>query len=104
MFIPGHEYSPLCLEEREQIRVDLVLVGGAQPVRCAGIDLELCLRRDLHRRLGLGADRHNLVVVAVDEERRHGHLLEILGLVRLGEHLNAVEDAFETGLHPLEPE
>src|SRR5262250_310803 len=60
------------LEEREQIRIHLVLVGGAEPVWCAGIDFKLCLWRDLHRCLGRGADRDDLVIVAVDEERRHG--------------------------------
>jgi hypothetical protein len=32
------------------------------------------------------AERHDLVVVALDNERRYVDLLQVLGLVRLGEH------------------
>src|SRR6266850_3781545 len=91
-------------EEREQIGVDLVLVRAAQPVRRAGIDLELRLGRELDGGVGRGADRHDLIVVAVDDQRRHGELPEIVGLVGLGERFDAVERVLEAGLHSLEPE
>ena len=40
----------------------------------------------------------------MDDQRRHVELLEILGEVGLGEGLDAVVDALEAGLHPLQPE
>src|SRR5262249_47478950 len=40
----------------------------------------------------------------MDEERRHLHLLEIFGLVRLGERLDAIVGGRETGHHSLKPE
>jgi hypothetical protein len=41
------EDDSLCLEEREKIRVDLVLMRSAQAVRCALVDLECCVLDDL---------------------------------------------------------
>ena len=79
------------LEECEQVGVDLVLVGRAQAVRQARIDFQRGAFDDLGREHGRGADRHDLIVVAVHDERRHVELLEILGEVGLGEGLDAVE-------------
>ena len=39
------------------------------------------------------ADRHDLIVVSVQDERRHVDPLEILGEVRFGKRLDAVDDA-----------
>ena len=49
-------------------------------------------------------DRHDLVVVAVDEQRRDVDLLQVLRQVRLGERLDAVVGAPEAHLHRPEPE
>jgi len=49
----------------------------------------------------MAPDRHDLVVVAVHNERRYVKLLEVFGEIRLRKSLDAVDDAFETGLHPL---
>ena len=51
-----------------------------------------------------GADRHDLVFVSVESERRHIKLLEIFCEIRFGESFNAVGDGFVSGQHPLEPE
>ena len=40
-----------------------------------------------------GVDRHDLVVVAVDDQGRHVELLQVLGEVGLRERLDAVDDA-----------
>ncbi len=94
----------LRLEEREQILVDLVLEGRAHAVRRALVDLQRGALDDLGREQGRGADRHDLVVVAVQDQGRHVEFLEILGQVRLGKRLDAEVRGREAGHHPLEPE
>ena len=49
---------------------------------------------------GRGANRHDLVVVAMKDQRRHVELLEVFGEIRLGERLDAVEGVLVTRLHP----
>ena len=49
-------------------------------------------------------DRNDLVVVAVQDQGRNVELLEVSGEVGFREGLDAVEGAFEAGLHPLQPE
>jgi hypothetical protein len=51
-----------------------------------------------------GADRHDMVVVAVKDQRRHVEFLEVFSEIHLGECLDAVEGVLVTGLHSLEPE
>src|ERR1035437_4687288 len=91
-------------EKSQQIGVHFVLVGRAQAVRRAWIGFQRGPFDQLGREQGRGADRHDLVVVAMDDESGYVELLEILGEVRLGERFDAVEDAFETSLHALQPE
>ena len=93
-----------CPEECQQVGVDLVLEGRAHAVRRARIDLQRGALDELGREQRRGADRHDLVVVAVQDQRRHVELLEVLGEVRLGERLDAVVDGLEAGQHPLQPE
>ena len=54
-------------DERQQIGVELILVGGSDAVRSARVDLEDRILHQLGRRNGRGADRHDLVVVAVHD-------------------------------------
>ena len=75
-----------------------------QAVRRAGIHDQLGVLDEFARRERTGRDRHDLVVVAVENQRRYVKLLEILGKVRLGKGLDAIERAFVTGLHSLKPE
>src|ERR1700760_2779609 len=61
--------SPSTLDERQQVLVHLVLVRRAYAVGRARIDLEGRILHELgrqHRRVG---DRHDLVVVAVEDQR-----------------------------------
>ena len=51
-----------------------------------------------------GADRHDLIVVAVNDQRRHVELLEVFGKVRLGKRFYAVEGVLVASAHPLKPE
>ena len=59
---------------------------------------------DLGRQKTGGDDRDNLIGITVEDERRHIELLEILGKVRFGESLDAIEGSFVAAQHPLKPE
>src|SRR5690242_11441680 len=61
----------LGFQEGQQVLVDLVLEGRAHAVRRARVDLQRRALDDLGREPGRGADGHDLVVVAVQDERRH---------------------------------
>src|SRR5262249_32976796 len=52
---------------------------------------------------GVG-ERHNLVVITLDDERRNVDLLQVISLVRLGERLDAEIGGRETGQYALQPE
>ncbi len=77
---------------------------AAEAVGCAWIDLQGGVLDDLRRQQGGVADRHDLIIVAVDNQGRNVEHLEVFGQVRLGESLDAVECAFETDLHRPQPE
>jgi hypothetical protein len=65
----------LRFEEREKIFVDLVLEGRAHAAWGTLIDLQLGALDELGRQHGRVSDRHDLVVVAVEDERRDINLL-----------------------------
>src|SRR2546430_13250502 len=56
------------------------------------------------RKYGRWSDWDDLVVVAVDDERRHIDFLQILRKIRFGEQLNTIVDRLVTSLHALQPE
>src|SRR4051794_7371031 len=91
----------LPLEEREQVGVNLILVGRAHAVRRARHDFKRGPFNELRGEECRVGDWYYLVVVAVHDERRHVELLEVFREVRLGERLDAVEDGFMPGQHPL---
>src|SRR2546425_73813 len=91
-------------QEGQQVGVELLLVREGQAVRRPRIDLQGGALDDLGGEQGRVSDRHDLVVVAVDDQGRDVEPLEVLRLVRLGEGLDAVECAFETSLHRPQPE
>ncbi len=70
----------------------------------ARIDLQGCALDDLRGEQGRVSDRHNLVVVAVDDQGRNIEPLEVFRLVRLGEGPDAVECPFEADGHRPQPE
>src|SRR4051794_4463391 len=93
-----------CFEEREQVRVDSILHGRGNAMRRTLVDFQRRARDELGRERGGIGERHDLVVVAVDEEGRHVETLEVFGEVRLRERLDAVVGRVEAGHHPLQPE
>jgi hypothetical protein len=68
------------------------------PVGSAFIDLQGRVLDDLRCGVSRSADRHDLVVVAVDDQRRNVKLLQILGEVGLRERLYALQSVLETGV------
>src|SRR5262245_15545779 len=74
-------------DELQQVRVDLILVGRADAVRRALVDLEGGSRDHLGRAHRRYSDGHDLVVIAVKDQRGHVELLEILCEIRFGERL-----------------
>src|SRR6266568_4862832 len=91
-------------QEGEQVGVELLLVREGQAMWRARIDLQCCALDELGGEQGRVSDRHDLVVVAVDDQGRNIELLKIFRLVRLGEGLDAVECAFEADGHRPQPE
>src|SRR3989442_596852 len=91
-------------QEGEQVGVELLLVREGQAVGRPRIDLQGRALDDLGGEQGRVSDRHDLVVVAVDDQGRNIEPLEVFRLVRLGEGLDAVEGPFEADGHRPQPE
>src|SRR5262245_15228450 len=68
-------------QEGQQVLVDPVLVRCAQAVRGALVDLQGRALDEFGLELAGGGERHDLVVIALDDERRHVDLLQVLGLI-----------------------
>jgi hypothetical protein len=64
-------FGRLSLEERKQIRVDLVFMRRAQAVRRALVDVERRVLNDLGREQGRVAYRHDLIVVSMQDQGRN---------------------------------
>src|SRR5262245_45937044 len=90
--------------ELEQVGVESVLERGRESVPRAFVDLELRLLDDLRGLERGSGDRHDLIVVTVDDQRRNVDLLQVLGQIGLREDLDAVVHGFEAGLHAAQPE
>src|ERR687887_2427952 len=67
----------LTRDEREQIRVDLLFVRRAHAVRQARINFQRRILDQLGRLQGRGADRYDLVIVAMQDQGRDVELLQI---------------------------
>lgn len=69
-------------DELEQVRVDEILVGRAQAVREAWVHFQCRAFHNLRRHERGDADGHNLIVVAMHDERWYVEPLEIFSEVR----------------------
>src|SRR5262244_3190340 len=90
--------------EREQVRVDLILMGRGEAVRSARVIDFFRALDEPSRLLRRVLDWNDLVVLSVQNQSRDVKLLEILGEVGLGEGLDALVGVFGPGLHAPEPE
>jgi hypothetical protein len=77
-------------QECEQVGVELFLVRVGKAVGCAFVDLQGRALDELRGGESRGDDRHDLVVIAVDDQGRNVESLQILGEVRLREGLDAL--------------
>src|SRR5882724_65418 len=73
----------LSLDEAQQLRVDLILMRGGDPVRRAGVVNVLRALDEFRRLHGRVLHRYDLVVLTVQYQRRYIDLLEVLGEVGL---------------------
>src|ERR1039457_3480656 len=87
----------------QQVGVDLLRVGGGHAMRKAGIDLQVCILQYLRGHQTRGANRHNLIVVAMHHQHGDVDLLQVYGEVGLRERLNAVVMGLDASHHALQP-
>ena len=73
-------------------------------MRSTRVDLQLCTVDDLRREERRVDDRDDLIVVAMNDQRRHVEPFQVLGEIRLGEDLDAVVGCLEPDLHGHQPE
>src|SRR5262245_10416168 len=92
------------LDEREQVGVDSLRMGGAHAVRQTGIDHERRIAHEPGRQQSGRFDRHDLIVAAVHDESGHVELLQVVREVRLEERLKAIDHCRNAGLHGLADE
>ena len=91
-------------QEGQQVGIEPPLVRAHEAVGRSWIDLQGRVLDDLRGEEGRVTNRHDLVVVAVEDERRHVEFLEIRGEIRLGKRLDAEVRRREAGHHALAPE
>src|SRR5271170_860108 len=92
------------LDECEQILVDLVLVDRTHAVRSTLINLQGRALDEFGLKQGCIGIRHDLIVVALQDQGRDVEFLQVLGLIRLGERLDAEVRRRKAGHYSLEPE
>ncbi len=66
---------------------------------CSWINFQDRALDNLRGEHGRVCNRHDLIVVAMNDQGRNIELLEIFGEIRLREDFDAVECTFETNLH-----
>jgi hypothetical protein len=87
-------------DEREQVGVDAIGERDRHTVRCARVHCELRARYELGAQQPGVADRDDLVVVAVQHERRPVDLLEVVREIGFRERFDALVEADEAALQP----
>src|SRR5688572_7486872 len=65
----------------EQVRIDDIFVSGAHAVGKSRVDLQGGSFHNFRRHMRGDSDRHDLIVVAVHDERWHIELLEIFSKI-----------------------
>src|SRR5262245_17190786 len=88
----------------QQVGIETIFESGRKSVAGAFVNLQRRPIDDLRGQQGRCRNRHDLIVVAVDDERRDVDLPEVVCQVGLGEDLDAVIGVLETGLHAEQPE
>ena len=74
----------------EQVCIELIFVRIGETVRGTRVDLQGRVLDEFDRSESRGADGHDLVVVAMNDQCWHVDFFEIIGEIRLGKRLNAI--------------
>src|SRR5438105_1039369 len=90
--------------EVEQIRIELLLMSAHQAVRRAWVYLEPGGLDQLRRSRGADREWHDLIVVAMKNERRYVHSLGVVRELALGKRLDTIVRRLEPDLHAESPE
>ncbi len=101
--LPGNVYRS-AFHEAEDLFVEAIALRDREPVVGTRVDLQGRALHQLGRHFCRSHERDDLIVVAVNEERRNVDFLEIFGKVGLREGLDALEGAPKSDLHALQPE
>ena len=81
----------------EQVRIDDIFVSGAHAVGKSRVDLQGGSFHNFRRHKCGDSDRHDLIVVAVHDERWHIELFEIFSKIGLPKRFDAIVDVRKTG-------
>jgi len=84
-FRRGRREKMLSLDEGQKVGVQDIGIDGQHAVRQAGIGLQCAVFQKLDRLQGSIRDRNDLVVFAVQHQRRNGDRLQVFGLISFRE-------------------
>src|SRR5215208_2331780 len=101
--MPGLSWSFTVFQKFEQIADQLVLVAGEDAVSTVVIFNQLGAPNGLGCFMRREGDRHGLVSDAVNHQRWHGEVPEVLPKVRLGKGAYTGERRPQAGIHRLAP-
>src|SRR5436309_815385 len=99
----NHAFRKLASQEGQQVLIELILVGIGQSMRRTGIILQDRVRHEFLARTGSNVYRNNLVVVAVNDQRRSVELQQIRREISFGIGFDRFVDVLETTAHSLTP-
>jgi hypothetical protein len=88
----------------EEVRVDVVLLGGAHAMCATLVDLQGRPLDQFRAQHGRVPDRHDLIVIAVQNQGWLVDSLQVLGLISLRKGLDAEIACRHAGHHALKPE
>ncbi|KAG0752087.1 hypothetical protein G6F24_013812 [Rhizopus arrhizus] len=89
--------------ERQQVLVDAILVRVGQAMRRARVHDQPGVLDQLCRLAAGDVDRHDLVVIAVDDQRRHIELLQVGAEIGGRERSDRIVGVLVAALHALRP-
>src|SRR5260221_14004472 len=101
--VAGSVMDLLCLDEREEVRIDDLRVRRAHAVRKPPIDFQGAVLDELRRQQRRVGDWHDLIIVTVHDQHRHADRFEILREIRFRKGLDAVVVRLGAAHHSLAP-
>ena len=90
-------------DESEEVGVQGIGINGQHPMRKAGIGLQRAVLQKLNGLVRSICDRNDLIVLTMQDQRRHTDRLQVLGLVGFRKGLDAVVVGLCAAHHALTP-